>query len=61
MTTFWEIAAQSVNHMSHLYYVYLQFFVASDFGSEGGTLVLIVPVPGHCLPFTLDGNLLFHV
>ena len=25
--------------------------VVSHFGFEGGTLVLTVPVPGHCLPF----------
>ena len=24
----------------------------SHFGFEGGTLVLIAPIPGHCLPFT---------
>ena len=27
--------------------------VISHFGFEGGTLVLIVSVPGHCLSFTL--------
>ena len=26
--------------------------VDSNFGFEGGNLVLIVPVPGHCLPST---------
>ena len=25
--------------------------------SEGRTVVLIAPVPGHCLPFTLPDNL----
>ena len=28
-------------------------FVVSHFGFEGGTLVLIASVPGHCLSFTL--------
>ena len=28
--------------------------VVSHFGFEGRTLVLITPVPGHCLPFTFD-------
>ena len=27
--------------------------VISHFAFEGGTLVLIAPVPGHCLHFTL--------
>ena len=29
------------------------------FDFEGGTLVLIAPVPGHCLPFTLFINFRF--
>ena len=28
--------------------------VTSRFGFEGGTLVLIASVPGHCLLFTFD-------
>ena len=27
--------------------------VISHFGFDGGTLVLIASVPGHCLPFSL--------
>ena len=27
--------------------------VVSQFGFEGGTLVLFASVPGHCLPFSL--------
>ena len=29
-----------------------QIVVVSHFGFEGDTIALIVPVPGHCLPFT---------
>ena len=29
------------------------YFGCYPFGLEGGTMVLIAPVPGHCLPFTL--------
>ena len=30
--------------------------VVSNFGFEVGAMVLIVPVPGHCLPFTVYRN-----
>ena len=46
MTTFWERAAHSVNHM--FLFVILVVF---HFSFEGVTVVLIVPVHGHCLPF----------
>ena len=32
----------------------LNLLVISHFGFEGGTLVLIASVPGHCLSFTLN-------
>ena len=69
MATFWKRAAHSVYNMFSLYLFFFFFFffffvilVTSHFCFEGGTLVLIAPVPGHCLPFTfcyLTGSLLF--
>ena len=53
MATFWEIAAHSVYRM-----FFIVILVTSHFGFEGGTLVLIAPVPGHCLSFTFKD--LFH-
>ena len=47
MTTFWEIAAHSVDRIFS--FVILVIF---HFGFEVGTLVPIALVPGHCLPFT---------
>ena len=47
MANFWERAAHLVNRMFSLYHVCF-----SHFGFEGGTVVLIAPVPGHCLPIT---------
>ena len=35
-------------------YVLFVFLVISHFGFEGGTLVLIASVPGHCLYFTFE-------
>ena len=46
LASFWERAANSVNHMFSL----LCPFVVLDvphLGFEGGNLVLITPVPGH--------------
>ena len=51
MATFCERAALSVYHMFSLYFDYV-ISVISHFGFEGGTLVLVAPVPGLCLPFT---------
>ena len=51
MATFWEKTASSVNYMFSLCYVYL-YFVVSYFGFEGGSMVLIAAVHGHCLPHT---------
>ena len=48
MVTFWERAAHSVNHMFFLYFDFFGILVISHFGFEGGTLVLIASVPGHC-------------
>ena len=53
MATFWERAAHSVNRVFSLYFAYCFCLVISHFGFEGGTLVLIASVPGHCLSFTL--------
>ena len=55
MTTFWErAAAHSANHYDC--FVLCLFvrvsLVVSHFGIEDWTLVLIVPVPGKCLPLT---------
>ena len=51
MATFWERAAHSVYRMFSLYFD-IVILVISHFVFEGGTLVLIATVPGHCLPFT---------
>ena len=51
MATFWERAAHSVNRMFSLLCLFVAL-VVSHFGFEGRNLVLIVSVPGHCLPFT---------
>ena len=50
MTTFWERAAHSVYHI-HVLFVFLLIviLVISHLSFEGGTLVLIASVPGHCL------------
>ena len=45
-STFWEY-----NKRKHCT-VFIVILVISHFGFEGGTLVLIASVPGHCLPFT---------
>ena len=39
---------------SYVHFVFLLFviLVISHSGFEGGALVLIASVPGHCLPFT---------
>ena len=34
--------------------LFVMIFVVSHFSFEGGTVVLIVPVPGHCLPLTIN-------
>ena len=51
MATFWERAAHSVYRMLSLYFD-IVILVIFHFGFEGGTLVLIALVPGHCLYFT---------
>ena len=53
MATFREKAVHSVYHMFFLYYCFV-VYVISNFGFEGGTVVLISSVPGHCLLFTFD-------
>ena len=52
MATFGEIhvAAHSVNRIISLYYMYMYVYV-KYFGFEDRALVLIAPVPSHCLPF----------
>ena len=55
MTTFWKRAAHATNHVLFI----LCLFIILDvfhFDFEGGTLVLIAPVPGYWLPFTLQGQ-----
>ena len=52
MATFWQRAAHSFYRMFSLYFDLWYFLVISHFGFEGGTLVLIASVPGHCLSFT---------
>ena len=49
MATFWERAAHSVNRMFSLLCLYVAL-VVFHFSFEGGTLVLIASVSGHCLP-----------
>ena len=51
MATFWERVAYSVNRMFSLLCLFVAL-VVSHFGFESRALVLIVPVPGHGLPFT---------
>ena len=53
MATFWERAAHSVYRMFSLYFEVIVILVICHFGFEGGALVLIASVPGHCLHFTL--------
>ena len=50
MATFLERAAHLVNRTCYLCSLFAFF---ADLGFEGGNLVLIAPVLGHCLPFTL--------
>ena len=50
MATFWERAAHSNNRVFSLLCLFVAL-VVSNFGIKGRTLVLIVPVPGHCLHF----------
>ena len=49
----WERAAHSVNHMFSLLCLFVAL-VVSHFGFEGRTLVLIMSVHGHFLPFTMN-------
>ena len=49
---FWERAVHSVNRMFSLY----KTIWSTHLGFEGRTVVLIEPVPGHCLSFTLQSS-----
>ena len=51
MITFWERAAHSVNRLFSLQYVFVTL-VVSHLDFEDGTVVLITPFSGHCLPST---------
>ena len=51
MATFWERAAHSVYRTSLCILTYCNFSF-SNFGFEGGTLVMIASGPDHCLSFT---------
>ena len=53
MATFWEMAAHSGCRMFSLLCLFVAL-VVSNFGFKIRTLVLIVSVPGHCLPFTFN-------
>ena len=56
MATFWERAVNSDYRMFSLYFDIVNLAIF-HFGFEGGTLVLIAFVPGHCLSFTLHYKL----
>ena len=56
MATFLERAARSVYRMFSLYFD-IVILVISHFDFEGGTLVLIASVPGHCLSLTFYNSL----
>ena len=53
MTSFWERSAHIVYHMFSFYFGIVSL-VISHFSFEGGPLVLIASVPGHCLLFNFD-------
>ena len=54
MAICWEIAAHSVfkPNVHFVNLLVIVILVISHFGFEGGTLVLIAAVPGHCFSFT---------
>ena len=52
MATFSERAALLVYLCSHSIFWLIVVLVISHFGFDGGTLVLIASVPGHCLSLT---------
>ena len=52
MATFWDLAANSVGHMSPLSFVHLNFLFISHFGFKSGIWLLISPVPVHCFSIT---------
>ena len=55
MATCWQIAAHSVcKPYVHFVFWLTVFFVISHFGFEGGALVLIAAVPGHCLSLPIS-------
>ena len=58
MTTFWEIAAHSVNHMLSLVFRLFVYSVFSPFDFLGWIWALIAPVPDHCILLTLSGQFL---
>ena len=54
MDTIWERVAHSVNRIFSLYKCLFVVLVVSHSGFVDWTVVLIVSVPGHCLPFTFS-------
>ena len=54
MATFWEIAAQSVDHMFSFVFCLFVILVFSRFGFEDWIWVLIASVPGLCILFTFS-------
>ena len=51
MTTFRESCSIGLPYVLFVFLL-IVIVVISHFGFEGGTLVLIASVPGHCLTFT---------
>ena len=55
VATFWEKAAQMVLFVFCVFVI----LVVYHFGFESGTVFLTAPVPGYCLPFTLQVSPIF--
>ena len=55
--SFGERAVHSVNHMYPSYYVYF-YFSCFPVWFRDGTLVLLAPFSGYCLPLTSPDNVL---
>ena len=57
MATFWKRASYLVNPYVLFAICILFILVVSHFAFNCGSAVVIAPVPGHCLPFTLGTSL----
>ena len=51
MATCWERPAHLVSHMFSVFWLFVMLAI-SHFGFEGGMVVLIAPVSGHCILVT---------